>query len=133
MMSHGLRRLAYIVACAMLALPAFAGVTGSISGRIVDPNGALVPNAVVTVTSTETSTQLTAKTGADGEYHFLALPVGHYALKATAPWLRLSKSRTSPLTRMTNCVLTLPLAWAARHRRSRFRRTPCMLRLRAPR
>jgi hypothetical protein len=65
-------------------LPAFAGVTGSISGRLVDSTGALVPNASVSLVSVETNSQLTAITASDGEYHFLALPVGHYRLKVTA-------------------------------------------------
>ena len=77
------RCFAYIVSCAIIALPAFAGVTGAISGRVVDPSGAVVPNVTVALTSTETAARLTTTTGSDGEYHFLVLPVGHYALRTT--------------------------------------------------
>ncbi len=48
-----LRCWAFMVFCAIVALPAFAGVTGAISGRVVDPSGAVVPNVAVELTSTE--------------------------------------------------------------------------------
>jgi Carboxypeptidase regulatory-like domain/TonB dependent receptor len=76
-------RFATIALCAIVALPAFAGVTGSISGRAVDPSGAVVPNTTLALTSTDTAAVLTAVSGSNGEFHFLALPVGHYTLRAT--------------------------------------------------
>jgi hypothetical protein len=69
----------------LLGLTAKAQVTsGQISGRVVDPNGAVVPNA--SVTTTNTSTNLIRQTNTDGEgnYAFQLLPPGNYLVTATA-------------------------------------------------
>jgi len=70
---------------ALFWLPAFASVTGNINGRVVDPSGAVVAGASITLSSMETAAQVSTTSGSDGEYHFLSLPVGHYKLKAAAP------------------------------------------------
>lgn len=57
---------------------------GSISGTVVDPSGASVPGATVTVTQVHTGTQVKAITGADGNYVFPALNPNEYSLKVTA-------------------------------------------------
>ena len=77
-----------IITCAVaLAMGVLSGVplyaqytTASLSGRVLDPTGASVPGAVVTVQNTETGITRTVNTASDGHYLFPALPVGNYSL-----------------------------------------------------
>ena len=66
------------------ATAAWASVTGTISGVVTDPSGAVVPNANVTVTEVATGVSQNVQTGADGAYAFLAVPVGGYQLEVKA-------------------------------------------------
>lgn len=62
-------------------LPAYAQVdysTGTLRGTVVDPQGAVVANATVTVTNPATGITKTVKTGADGSYQVPVLPPGTY-------------------------------------------------------
>ena len=59
-------------------------ITGSIRGSVADSSGGLVSNASITVTQAETGFARTLVTGADGEYNFVELPVGHYRLQVQA-------------------------------------------------
>ena len=53
---------------------------GEISGTVTDPNGAVVPNATVTVTGVTVGLSRTATTNAQGFYAFRQLPPGSYNL-----------------------------------------------------
>ena len=70
--------------------------TGEIAGTVHDPQGAVVPGAAITITSTDTGLVRTATTPDNGAFRFLALPAGTYALsgreKPDSPW---PKSRAS--------------------------------------
>jgi hypothetical protein len=59
--------------------------TGTIAGNVTDPSGAVVPNAVATLTSIDTAQISTVKTNGKGEYLFSDVKVGDYILKITAP------------------------------------------------
>src|SRR6516165_3960412 len=61
-----------------------ADVTGSISGVVRDRSQAAVTGARVTVTNTQTNLSQEIASGADGSFHFLALPAGTYRLGAKA-------------------------------------------------
>ncbi len=63
----------------------WAAVTGSISGTVSDPTGAVIPNAAVTAHNTDTGIDSTTQTNAQGFYNFPALPPGKYEvlIKAT--------------------------------------------------
>jgi Carboxypeptidase regulatory-like domain len=65
-----------------------AGTTGSISGTIKDPSGAVIPGAIVTVTNTAMG--IARKTTADskGDYAFGTLAVGRYDLEVSADGFR---------------------------------------------
>jgi carboxypeptidase family protein/TonB-dependent receptor-like protein len=54
------------------------------SGKVVDPAGAVVPNATIDVQNTGTGLERTVTSSAAGEYVIPSLPVGTYRLKATA-------------------------------------------------
>src|SRR5215467_6895819 len=58
--------------------------TGSITGTVTDPSGAVVTGATVTLTNEGTGTALTSVTGADGVYKFSPVRVGSYQVAATA-------------------------------------------------
>ncbi len=53
-------------------------VTGTISGRVVDPSGGGVPGASVTLTNRGTAATLTATTTDSGAFRFTLIPVGIY-------------------------------------------------------
>src|SRR5215212_3517056 len=57
---------------------------GTITGRVVDPSGAVVPDAKVTVTNTETNTPAEAKTNDEGNFTFPQLQAAPYRLTVEA-------------------------------------------------
>ncbi len=72
----------------VLAL-AFAGIaaaatTGTISGTITDPSGAVIPGVTLAVTNPATGVQNKATTDSKGFYDFPSLSVGMYNLSASA-------------------------------------------------
>ena len=46
---------------------------GSITGKVTDPNGAIIPGATVTIKNVDTNIQATANTTDQGSYDFLYL------------------------------------------------------------
>jgi hypothetical protein len=63
--------------------------TGSISGTVKDPSGAVVPNAKVTLRDTEKNVDVrTATTGLTGDFAFPELPVGRYSFTVEAAGFR---------------------------------------------
>ena len=65
-----------------------ADVTGSVTGVVRDRGQAVVTGAKVQITNVQTNVSQEATTGADGTYHFLALPAGNYKISATASGFR---------------------------------------------
>jgi len=70
----------------MLAGQLFAQstVTGGISGKVVDPQGAIIPNATITATNVGTNAVATATTGDEGTYRFSSLQPGTYKVETNA-------------------------------------------------
>lgn len=60
------------------------GTTGSISGTVVDPNGAIVNGATVKVTNTATNNSRVTTTDGDGTFAFQTLQPGRYKVDVTA-------------------------------------------------
>jgi hypothetical protein len=50
--------------------------TGTVRGTVIDPNGAVVPNAKVTITKKSTNTSATTQSSDGGQFEFSGLPVG---------------------------------------------------------
>jgi Carboxypeptidase regulatory-like domain/TonB-dependent Receptor Plug Domain len=66
-----------------LAIPGYAqNISGSLSGRLVDQQGATVANATVTATEPSKNTTDTTKTNAQGDFVFPALQPGNYSVSA---------------------------------------------------
>src|SRR6516165_2540670 len=79
----------WILFCLLLVAVTFhttmlcASVTGTITGVVTDPSGAVMPGVGVTATHTETGVTATTKTDSVGVYSLPALPVGTYNVEIT--------------------------------------------------
>lgn len=65
-----------------------AQATSSIVGTVRDPSGAVIPNATVTATNAETGFKRSVSTNGQGEYEFVALPVGAYSVAGVSTNLK---------------------------------------------
>ena len=74
--------LASIVFILAISLAAQSN-TGSITGVVSDPNGAVVPNATVTVTNQGTNETRTVQTDDEGRYDVPSLATGTYTVEAS--------------------------------------------------
>lgn len=75
------RLLFYAVVFAGSGAVAVHGQTAAITGRVTDPQGAVVPNATVTARSLETAIERTAQTTSDGLYRLADLTPGNYSVR----------------------------------------------------
>ncbi len=81
----GVRTGRIIAALALVAPLAFGQITASISGRVTDPSGAVVPGATVKIKSIETGATRTTATNQSGDYRLDSLPLGSQELNFSAP------------------------------------------------
>ena len=58
--------------------------TGNIEGRVIDPQGAAVPNVTVTARNQDTGFEKTANSNEDGTYTIVLLPSGNYRVTTAA-------------------------------------------------
>ena len=78
-----------VVAAVLLGtLTASAAITGSISGVVTDPSGAVVPGVTVVATSASTNVQSRAVTDSKGFYRFPTLSVDTYNVTASQKGFR---------------------------------------------
>ena len=80
--------LAAVVLTTALAVPAAAQETvnfASVSGRVTDPQGAVIRGATVTARHAETNVTATTTTDVDGRFRFPYLRVGPYQIAARQP------------------------------------------------
>src|SRR6266545_6117046 len=72
-------RVLLTMACVLLGLPVFGqSDRGTITGTVTDPAGAVVPNAQVVATNSETGVQSRTVSTATGNYTIASLPAGLY-------------------------------------------------------
>lgn len=69
---------------------AYGQITGDITGTVIDPSGAAVPNAKITLTSNETGAVRAVEADEEGRFRFSLLSIGAYQVKAEAPAFRVS-------------------------------------------
>jgi Carboxypeptidase regulatory-like domain len=69
-----------ILILSFCALSTYAQYRAGIQGVIVDPQGAVIEGATVTLTSKETSISKMAASDSSGVYNFLSLAPGHYTI-----------------------------------------------------
>jgi len=84
------RNLLISLAAILLAATTGWGQTGttSVRGTVMDSSGAAIASAHITLVSAAQSVQRDSNTSATGEYEFLALPPGTYAISVTANGFR---------------------------------------------
>jgi beta-lactamase regulating signal transducer with metallopeptidase domain len=79
-------RVGTVVALAVIAgAIAAAQVFATFSGSLVDPQGAVLPGAAVSLSSAERQTKYDAPTNRRGEFEFVGLPPGDYVFDAQVP------------------------------------------------
>ena len=66
------------------AVNAQALSAGSVTGAVVDPNGAVVPNASVTLANPITGYKRTTSTDTEGSFRFSDVPPNNYQLAVSA-------------------------------------------------
>ncbi len=86
-------------------LDSWAGVGGSVSGTVRDTSNAVVPNAPVNATNSETGVQHQAATNGQGFYSFPNLPVGRYNIAIQGQGFKLY--RRTGVTIDANSALTV--------------------------
>jgi len=75
------RALVFVLLLGVAASPAFAQIgTSTITGRVTDASGAVLPNATVTVVQENTNFKFNAVSNNEGIYHVLSLQPGLYTL-----------------------------------------------------
>ncbi len=86
-----MNRNSYVpVICFFLAstLLVAQGERGTFNGTVTDVSGAVLPNAVVTATESQTNVETKSTTTDAGVYRMPALPSGVYQLSISAPGFR---------------------------------------------
>src|SRR5579862_2521469 len=75
-----------VIGLIVAALPACSQeVTAAITGTVLDPSGAPIKGATVTAKDTDRGTTWTSQTSDSGVFNIVRIPVGSYAVTATAP------------------------------------------------
>ena len=83
---HLIRAVATILAIALFcALVSQAATSGSISGTVKDPSGAVLPGVALTLKNASLGTPYKTTSDASGYYSFPNLPVGEYDLTLALP------------------------------------------------
>lgn len=96
------------------SLPLYAQYSSNVQGVVVDPSGAAVNGATVTLRNVETNVTAVAKSTDSGNYRFSSLPPGNYVVDAAAEGFRKSESVFTLNTSETKGVnLALRLASTA--------------------
>jgi hypothetical protein len=96
----GLALRGRMIRLAVLALTFFVLFTthavaqeATIVGTVTDSSGAVVPNATITITNTDTGLGRNLPTNGDGQYVAPGLHIGHYDMHATASGFKIAEHR----------------------------------------
>lgn len=94
----------------LLALTAFGqATTGSLTGTVTDPTGAVVAGATVTVTNPETGAERSAESNSQGVFEFQTLQPGKYTISVDAKGFKRAVSRDIIVSVATVAQVTVPL------------------------
>src|SRR5688500_1362124 len=85
MRSLNLSIVIFILIAAMSFAVSAQVTGGAVTGTVLDPNGAVVPNATIKMSNRERGQEFTGQTSADGIFLFPNVPVGNYTVKISAP------------------------------------------------
>lgn len=113
-----------MLAVALLLAPAWAQqATGALSGRVLDPSGAVVPNTTVTVVSREGASR-SAASNAQGVYLLRQLPPGSYTVQAQSPGFADFHKQNVRIIAGRTVTLAIPLAISAAQAQVEVRANP---------
>jgi Carboxypeptidase regulatory-like domain/TonB-dependent Receptor Plug Domain/TonB dependent receptor len=76
---------AFVLFLSVAGALAQAPGTGAIVGRVFDPSGAVIPNALVLIVSEETGWSRSVTATSEGQYRASLLPPGNYSVSIEAP------------------------------------------------
>src|SRR5580704_6632319 len=105
--------LTLVVASFLVLLPsAYAQVSATINGTVVDGTGAVIPGATVTATNQATGQSRDTVSNGDGYFAFPALLTGNYTLRIEAKGFKTFEQHNIPLSagdvrKIPNLVLTI--------------------------
>src|SRR5262249_3482785 len=88
-----LASLAIMIGCATAAFAQASSSTAELRGQVTDPNGAVVPNAKLTLTDVVKGTSRQGVSDGEGNYVFLVLLPSSYELKVEAQGFGASPTR----------------------------------------
>ena len=110
-MKHRSVAVVVVFSCLMLLGTAAWGqaITASLQGRVLDPSGAVVRKAAVTVTSSDTGFSRSTTSSDSGEYKISSLPAGNYKLTTKAAGFQ-PQTRTLPLSVGDTATVDITLA-----------------------
>src|ERR1700729_359674 len=81
-------RLGFLLGALLVTATTWAAITGSISGVVTDPSGAVIPGLTVVATSLTTNVKTTAVSDSKGFYSFTTLNVDVYNVTVSQPGFR---------------------------------------------
>ncbi|MBI3477007.1 MAG: carboxypeptidase regulatory-like domain-containing protein [Acidobacteria bacterium] len=94
--------------------PLNLSLPGQLGGIVVDPSGAIISNARITVTSTDTGAVMNAVTNSGGEWQLFGLPSGRLKVKVDSPGFKPSvqnfaydANRPGPVSTVLNVGTTM--------------------------
>lgn len=98
---------AFFLGMLLFTASAFAQVaTGTLSGTVTDPSGAIVPRAKVTLTDQATNTTRDTVANGSGFFNFVAVKPSTYTVSVNASGFNIWEEKDIPFTQAAN--LTLP-------------------------
>src|SRR5690348_6383538 len=102
--------LALILSLCLAGLCLSQTVSATLLGNVTDVSGAVVPNAKVTITETNTGVSRTGQTNESGNYSFTNLPPGMYSVSVEATGFKKETQRNVNVQVDTNTRADLTLS-----------------------
>ena len=110
MKNHFLRLILAALFALAVSIGCVAQTTGSVTGTITDPNGAVVPGAQVTITNQSTRLEQSATTNDAGGFSFVALQPGAYMVTVVANGFKRTQVPNIVVEVSKPTQLSIPLA-----------------------
>src|SRR5438067_9089112 len=104
-----MRKLTGLVFLFLVLAAALFGQTTLITGTVMDPSGAVVPSASITITNIATGAQRTAESDSQGRYTISQVTPGTYRLTAKASGF--SEAAINKVELLVNQPATVPITF----------------------